>query len=290
MHAPRGGAEAVVHRDLSTVPREPSATGGTTLERIRARGTLRVGYDPGNPPFSFWNAEGQLVGLDVELAQGLAEALGVKAEFVPVGWGEVPAALADNLVDVMPSVWYRPFWFSSARLSEPYLTGTMGIVVRDERRHEFGTVEAIRHARGLRIGVPLDASQIAVSMKRYFDGADVTFVPLESSVPFFEGRVRDLDGYLMPAESGSAMTLLHPQYAVVVPQPDPVTLPMAFGMALHSEDLATTVNEWIVFATSEGQMRRAYDYWVLGQGAKDDRPRWSILRDVLGWGPGPGRR
>jgi hypothetical protein len=86
------------------------------------------------------------------------------------------------------------------------------------------------------------------------------------------------------------MTLLHPEYAVVVPQPDPVTLPMAFGVAPHSEDLAVTVNEWIVFATSEGQVRRAYDYWVLGQGARDERPRWSILRDVLGWGPGPARR
>jgi len=28
---------------------------------------------------------------------------------------------------------------------------------------------------------------------------------------------------------------------------------------------------------------RAYDYWILGQGAVVKRPRWSIVRDVLGW-------
>ena len=84
MHAPRGASErSYAHRDVSTVPREAPANGVATLERIRARGTLRVGYDPGIPPH-LWNAHGQLVGFDVELAQGLAEALGVEIEkFVP---------------------------------------------------------------------------------------------------------------------------------------------------------------------------------------------------------------
>jgi len=27
----------------------------------------------------------------------------------------------------------------------------------------------------------------------------------------------------------------------------------------------------------------AYDYWILGKGAEQKRPRWSIVRDVLGW-------
>lgn len=88
----------------------------------------------------------------------------------------------------------------------------------------------------------------------------------------------------MPAESGSAMTLLHPEYSVVVPQPDPVTIPTGFGTALHSGDLVEAVNEWIVFAKGEGMVKRAYDYWVLGKGAEEKRRRWSIMRDVLGWG------
>jgi hypothetical protein len=31
-------------------------------------------------------------------------------------------------------------------------------------------------------------------------------------------------------------------------------------------------------------MERGYDYWVLGKGAEEKRRRWSIMRDVLGWG------
>ena len=39
----------------------------------------------------------------------------------------------------------------------------------------------------------------------------------------------------------------------------------------------------MVCATSEGTIQHAYDYWILGRGGEKDGPRWSILRDVLGW-------
>jgi Na+/H+-dicarboxylate symporter len=284
MQSPRVLAPAMVHRDPGAVTPDAAPAATPTLQRLRARGTLRVGYDPHHVPFSFFNARGELVGLDIELAHGLAETLGLKLEFVPVAWGEVPKALASNVIDLMPSVWYRPYWFASLRLSEPYLVGTMALVTRDERRAEFASVEQLHRSRGLRIGVPLDSSQVSASLKRYFGDADVTFVPMESPRAFFGGGGPELDAYLMPAETGAAATLLHPQFSVVVPQPDPVTVPMAFGAALHSPDLVDAVNQWIVYAKSEGAMKRGYDYWVLGKGAEGPHRRWSIMRDVLGWG------
>jgi len=282
MHAPRGESSAIVHRDVESVSQDGPAGEGT-LERVRARGTLRVGYDSGNLPFSFLNRDDQLVGLDVELALGLAEAFGVRAEFVPIDWTVMPAMLAEGTIDVMPSVWYRPNWFSSLRLSAPYLTGTMGLAVRDERRREFARVEDLRRSRGLKIGIPLDKRQVEYSMERYFGDADVEFVLLDFWRSFFEGRRPELDAFLMPAENASAWTLLHPEYTVVVPQPDPVRVPSAFGVALDSGDLVDAVNEWVVFATSEGTVQRAQDYWVLGKGAEATGPRWSVARDVLGW-------
>jgi Na+/H+-dicarboxylate symporter len=283
MHTPRNISSAIIHRELASVDIEDTSSDLPALERIRERGTLRVGYDPANLPFSFFNLDGDLVGFDIELAKSLAESFGVKAEFVPIEWPELPVMLAKGIIDVMPGTWYRPFWFPSLRLSAPYTTGTMGLAVRDNRRHEFASIESLHRSHGLKIGVPLDTRQVIYSMRRYFGDADVEFITLEFWQTFFEGQHPELDAFLVPAENGSAWSLLHPEYTVVVPQPDPVKVPSAFGLALNAGELVDAVNEWVVFAANEGMIQRAYDYWILGQGAGEKRPRWSILRDVLGW-------
>jgi len=283
MHTPQNLSTAVVHRDLSTVHQHPAPQDASTLDRVLEHGTLRVGYDPANVPFSFFNLDDELVGFDIELAKSLADSLDVKAEFVPIEWHALPEMLSSRMIDIMPSVWYRPYWFPSLRLSAPYLVGTMALAVRDDRRHEFGSVEALRNSKDLKIGIPLNIRQIQYSLKRYFEGSNAQFVTIESWQPFFEGRHPELDAFLVPAENGAAWSLLHPEYTVVVPQPDPVKVPSAFGVALDASELVDAANEWIVFATNEGTIQRAYDYWVLGKGAEDTTPRWSIMRNVLGW-------
>lgn len=272
--------DTVVHQTVPTAI--PGDGERPPMERVRARGSLRIGFAPDNLPMSFFNRSGELVGFEVELSQQLAQALGVTAEFVPVHWPEVPQLLDAGIIDLMPGVWYRPYWFSSLRLSAPYMTGTMGLAVRDERRHEFTSVAALRASRGLRIGVPLDTKQIRSSMDYYFGGSDAEFVTIEFWQPYFEGQHPEVDAFLLPAEHASGWTLLHPQYGVVVPQPDPVRVPSGFGMTRNPGELADVVNEWILFAGDSGLIRRAHDYWVLGQGARNTEPRWSILRNVLG--------
>jgi hypothetical protein len=62
-----------------------------------------------------------------------------------------------------------------------------------------------------------------------------------------------------------------------------VRISVAFGVARDAEELAETIDEWIVLASDTGAVEQAYRNWVLGQGAETKAPRWSILSDVLGW-------
>jgi Na+/H+-dicarboxylate symporter len=273
-------ADTIVHREVPQSEAEgPSVPG--SLAAVTERGSLKIGYDPNNLPMSFFNAEDQLVGFDVELGEQLAAALKVRAEFVPIDWTRLPQMLAAGDIDVMPGMWYRPYWFSSLELTDPYFVATIGLAVRDERRHEFDTVEKLRTARGLRIGVPLDRAQIEFSLRRYFGDTDAEFVTIAFWQAYFEGKHRDVDAFLMPAEHAAAWTLLHPQYTVVVPQPNPVQIPTAFGVAMGSDELSRVINEWVVYATNAGIVDQAYEYWITGQGAQNTEPRWSILRNVL---------
>jgi ABC-type amino acid transport substrate-binding protein len=269
-----------------TVLAEPppgDAGRGPIMERIRERGSLRIGFDPANLPFSFRNSREELVGLDVELAVRLARGLGVRAEFVPIDWPELPAMLEAGSIDLMPGVWYRPNWFGRLHFSEPYMKVTVGFAVRDERRHEFASIGDLRQSSGLVIGVPLDVRQLSTSLERYLGDADYETRVVEFWPPYFEGRHPDMDAFLMPVEHASGWSLLHPEFTAVVPQPDPVQISVAFGVALDSEALAETVDEWITLARDTGTVDLAYRNWVLGQGAEVAERRWSIKEDVLGW-------
>lgn len=156
--------------------------------------------------------------------------------------------------------------------------------MRDERRHDFDTLDKISNTKGLRVGVPLDRDQIAYSLKHYFGGTDAEFITVGFWQPFFEGMHSEIDAFIMPAEHAAAWSLLHPEFTVVVPQPDPVKVPTAFGVAMDSDDLAMVINEWVIYAHNAGIVDRAFEYWIAGKGAQKTGPRWSIMRNVLGWG------
>ncbi len=70
------------------------------LDGILSRGTLKVGLTGDYKPFSIKDAAGTFEGLDVDMAQSLAAALGVKLEIVPTAWGSMMGDLTSGKFDV----------------------------------------------------------------------------------------------------------------------------------------------------------------------------------------------
>ena len=67
------------------------------LHTIKKNGKLRVGLDAGYMPFEMTDKKGQVVGFDVDIAQAIADSMGVKLELVNTDFdGMVPALLADK--------------------------------------------------------------------------------------------------------------------------------------------------------------------------------------------------
>ncbi len=74
---------------LTSAAYAQSAT-GSRLDQILARGTLRVGLTGDYRPFSALDkTTGTYTGLDVDMANALASALGVKLEIVATKWGDL---------------------------------------------------------------------------------------------------------------------------------------------------------------------------------------------------------
>lgn len=63
-------------------------------------GALRVGVDPSNPPFAFY-ADDQIQGLEIDLAQALAQSLNAQIQLVPLGFDGLYDAIKVEQVDIV---------------------------------------------------------------------------------------------------------------------------------------------------------------------------------------------
>ncbi len=76
---------------------------------------------------------------------------------------------------------------------------------------------------------------------------------------------------------------MYPAYSVAVPFPE-WKAPVAVAMATAPSDLNGFVDAWLELAKRDGTVDRYFSYWVMGEEPPERHvPRWSILRDVLGW-------
>jgi Na+/H+-dicarboxylate symporter/ABC-type amino acid transport substrate-binding protein len=275
---------ATVLEELPPEPLPAPHAGATLIESIRARGRIRVGFLPDQPPFSHRNAKGELVGFDVEMAHALAGELGASLEFAPVPRDQVIEVLDAGRVDiVMAGLVITTRRAARATFSAPYLDETLAFLVPDHRRAEFSDAQRVRSMEGLRLGVP-DLPYLKQLVLREFPNARVVPVPLAQSWGrILEIDAQSFDAVVLTAERGSFLTLLNPSFSVAVPKPLEIRLPLGYPVAGHDVETARFLSTWIDLKRKDGTIQALYDHWILGKDAKAKKPRWSILRDVLGW-------
>jgi len=81
----------------------PQPQQSTILVDIQQREVLRVGLDASFPPFETLDADGQIVGFDVDIAQSIADDLEVELECVNISFDGLYDALKIGRVDLLIS-------------------------------------------------------------------------------------------------------------------------------------------------------------------------------------------
>jgi ABC-type amino acid transport substrate-binding protein len=276
MYAVRNRGQAQVY---ATPPAPLASPTGSLLERVRTRRILRVGYFDDSLPYAFRNAKGELVGFDVEMALQLGRDLGVGVEFVPASRTLFEQGLAPSVCDlVMSGTVVTADRALTVRFSKPYLDETLAFIVLDYRRSAFGTWDDIRAAGSLRVGVPVTPYYLDFLRTRL---PSATVVKFSSPEEMFQSVKPPLDALVLTAERGSAYTLLHPQYSVVVPKPEPLKVPLAYVIAGQDDALATLVDTWIDLKKKDGTIDELFAHWIMGRNAAPHQRRWSILDNVI---------
>lgn len=84
-----------------STPTDAQPPADDSWAKIEAKGELKIGLDDNYPPIGFRDAQGELVGCDVDLAKAVCEKLGVTPVFVPVEWDGVLLSLKNGDFDVI---------------------------------------------------------------------------------------------------------------------------------------------------------------------------------------------
>jgi len=266
-----------IRREIGESVPDDSAQFSSKLARVMSRGVLRVGYDPDELPFTYFNSNGDLVGFDVEMAHRLAADLGVRIEFVPFEHASLIEQIRSGDIDVAMAGLEGTLQRAVAnRLADSYLDVTMALVVPDHRRSDFSSKSSIDEIEALKVAVVENGffDEIAASQ---FPDAKIIILPSERDF-FVQNPPADV--LVTSAEIGSAWTLLRPEFAVTAPFGDNVKVPL-FYLSGQDPEFEEFLEVWLELQTKNGTIKKLYDYWILGKNPA--KRRWSVREDVLDW-------
>jgi len=265
-----------------TAPLSEADRARPRLEVIRERGTLRVAYLPDRLPFAFRNDHGDVVGMDLDLMHDLARDLDLSLELVRIELDErVPELLSEGRVDILASgMVITPRRAGNVLFARSHSTQTLAFLVPDHRRTEFSNFDSVARMEGLRLGIG-PSQYYEDLLASLLPQAEVSTVP--SPREYLRGNHPELDALVYTAEAGSAWTLVYPDYSVAVPKGLAVKGPLAFALPAGQSDMVTYMNTWLDLKERNGRLDQLYRYWILGEQAVRETPRWSVIRNVLHW-------
>lgn len=103
----------------------------TSLADVQAKGSFTLGLDADFAPMGFTQDDGQIVGFDIDLANAVAEKMGVALEVKPIDWDSKGMELSSGKIDII----WNGFSITDERrkevlFSNPYLSTKQSIIVK----------------------------------------------------------------------------------------------------------------------------------------------------------------
>ena len=119
-------------------------TQAESIDDIKARGTLIVGVKADYKPYGFRDPSGAIIGIEPELAQDVADKLGVKLELIPVVSSNRMQFLEQGKIDLMiATMTDRPDRRKVVQIVEPnyYSSGTNVMALKSAGLTQWGNLK-----------------------------------------------------------------------------------------------------------------------------------------------------
>jgi len=240
----------------------------STYDQVMEAGTVRIGTRNDNPPMSFINDSGDWVGFDVDLANAIAEKLGVEPELVVVDGTTRISFLQDGEVDMsVASMNHTRDREDAIDFSITYFWDNQSFLIRK------GTYGSIEEIMGQTVAANAGSSAIP-SWQEYsaamggtapdiveFDDKQAAMQALRDGA--VEGYTEDNITMLSLADGDPNLELLPGGHN-----------PVQFGIGLPNDDSLwrDQVNYALQELWKDGTYQEIYDRWFVGPDRMLDLP------------------
>lgn len=231
----------------------------TAWARIKADGVLRVATDASYPPFSAVDANGDLFGFDIDLAEALGRRLGVRVEFENIAYDALLAAIVSGRNDAVISAFAPlPDKQDEAAFTRPYFVGGTVAVVKASERSEIGDWAA--WAQGKRLAVEYGAGGDVAARQWARQVASVTVLPQLTAQDALTTLLNGgADAALVDAISAYEFLQAQPGLMLAGPPVEPE--PYAIAVSARSRELLPALNRALAELEADGTLRALKVKW-----------------------------
>ncbi len=230
----------------------------SVLEEVQERGTLRVGLGLFEP-WSACNADGELIGFEIDVAKRVAADMGVEIEFARTNWNYIISELIAEQFDVIISgMAILPKRNLKVNFTSPYNAIGTFLVANTEQTAALATL-ADFNSSDVTIATRRGASSIP-AIENVFPDATLLLFDTDNEVL---QAVVDGDAHAAAAfeTQRTAWVEAHPE-TLRLPFEEPFASRVA-AMAVRKGDLDTLnfFNGWIAVRLADGWLEQHRQYW-----------------------------
>jgi len=234
----------------------------SVIEAIKQRGTLQVGLST-FVPWSMNNKDGELIGFEIDVANKLAEDMGVEVEFVPTAWdGIIPALIAGKFDVIISGMTVTPARNLTVNFSIPYAHSGMRLVANKKHEGKLSTL-ADFNSPDISFSLRRGSTPVAYAKQVFPDANLLLFDDDGASI---QEVINDRADATLGYEPNPSTWLI--DYPDQIFQPfDDLLNPGSEGFALRKgdPDALNFFNNWIALRWQDGFLQQRNDYWFRTQ-------------------------
>ena len=235
-------------------------TTGPTIDAIKEKGKLVLGTSADFPPMewtSFQSGKEEFTGVDIALAQAIADSLGVELEVKNMAFEGLLGSLKAGDVDiVLAGMGADEERKKQVDFSEEYSQGKQVLLVTEENKDKYKTLDDLN---GKIIGTQLGSLQHKFATEKFGDnckGFDLNNVIIEQL------KNKSIDAAFLSELPAKQFASITEGFVILEDLGIPDESGFAVAVKKGNDDLTAAVNEVVKGLKDSGQVEKWFDEYI----------------------------